>query len=332
MSAGRPKLLLRLDAGSAGLGHAVRTAGLVDLLDPHPELLLVGRGEGLAEKFPAVRRCEEVDAESFASLCRRERPDAVLVDLPRYDAEFFKNLRRAGAPIICIDDWGGDVDADLVINGTVIDGYHHYPLLSSGAVLSGGDYTLIRPQFGRTPWKDPVQPGVVVIVGSGERATEWAWRLLDIDRSGWGRTSMIVGGAFPDREEFASQAAARQIGFHHGLSGDELANRLSEATLTLITGGMVVYEAMAVGVPSVVFPQLRNLVVEAEFLSGLGCIEDLGFEGGMDPARVSASVSGLLADSGRRKQMSKRQRSLIDGRGMERAAKAISRFLQEGPR
>ena len=324
------KILLRLDAGAAGLGHAVRTSGLLALLDPRPEIVLIGQGEGLEAWFPGLRRLNCPNPETLIELCRSERPDALLLDLPRYGTTLFDAVRETGVPSICIDDWGGEVAADLVINGTVIDAYHHYPRVPADAtVLAGGAYTLIRPAFGQTPWTDPDETSLVIVIGSGERARDWAHLLLDGDRAGWGPVTMIVGSAFPDRADFTASAARRGIELRSGLDAASLASCLSQASLALITGGMVVYEALAVGVPAVVFPQLDNLVIEAEFLSTAGCIVDLGYEGGMSLPTVSKSVSALLSDRDRRREMSRRQRAMVDGRGMERAAQAISRFLVE---
>jgi spore coat polysaccharide biosynthesis predicted glycosyltransferase SpsG len=266
----------------------------------------------------------------LASLCRLERPDALLLDLPCYEADVFDTLRGTGIPLICIDDWGGPIAADLVINGTVIDAYHRYPNLPAGATaLTGGAYTLIRPDFGRTTWTDLDDAGIVIVVGSGQRARDWAHLLLDGDRTGWGPVTMIVGSVFPRRAAFAAAAALRGIDVRGGLDAAALAACLSQAAVTLITGGMVVYEAMAVGVPAVVFPQLDNMIVEAGFLSAAGCILDLGFDAGMSPPVIGRTIDALLADRNLRREMSRRQRAMVDGKGMERAASAISRFLAE---
>jgi spore coat polysaccharide biosynthesis predicted glycosyltransferase SpsG len=324
------RLVVRLDAGPVGLGHAVRVSGLLGLMSRPVDLLLVGQGDGLDAWFPGVRRVAPDDSAGLAAICAAERPDAVLLDIPRYPPGLFEELRAIGLPLICIDDMGGAVDADLIINGTILDDYHRYPNVRSNAtLLLGCAYALIRPAFGHTPWRAPSTPGVAIVVGSGERAREWAYLLLSsgIDRSVWGNVTMVVGAAFPDRDAIAELAVAEHVALRQDLDSQALADLLSRTSVALITGGMIVYEAMAVGVPAVVFPQLENLIPEARFLAGQGCIADLGFGGGMIPAKVQASVGSLLADRARLEAMSHRQRKLIDGRGMERVGLAISQFL-----
>lgn len=107
-----------------------------------------------------------------------------------------------------------------------------------------------------------------------------------------------------------------------------MAEIFAATSVALITGGMVVYEALASGIPAVVFPQEKNLIPETRWLASKGAVLSLGFDGGMDMNRVSEAVSRLLDDKHLSSDMSQRQRSLIDGRGMARAAKAISELLE----
>jgi len=117
-----------------------------------------------------------------------------------------------------------------------------------------------------------------------------------------------------------------------GLSGERMAEALSQATVALMTGGMIVYEALAVGVPAIVFPQIENLVPEARWFAQRAALPILVYEGGTNSGLVSEMVGRLLASSSERLAMSSAQRATIDGRGMLRAAKEIDGLLADsGP-
>lgn len=325
------RLLVRLDADDrVGMGHAVRTGGLLDAIAHPLDLEIVGAG-GLSRLFPRARIHDHSgDGEHLGRLVTAIRPDAILIDVPRYEPGLWRALRMAGGPVIAIDDYGGAVEADLIINGTVLDAFHRYTDLPSGArVLAGPRHTLIRPEFGATPWRDPATNSVAIVVGSAERARAWAFMLSGpgIDRSGWGEVTMVVGGAFADAGGLARACAAAGIALRQGLAAAAMAGLLANSAVALITGGMVVYEALAVGVPAVVFPQVENLVQEAAWFADHGCIRDLGYEGGMEPERVSGEVRALLDDRAARRAMSARARAIVDGRGMRRAADAIDALL-----
>lgn len=330
-----PHLLLRLDANHGiGLAHAIRVAAILALLDMPHRVTVAGDGELLADFFPTARHHPLAGdgKDEFFALLRQTSPGLILVDHPRPGAGFWAKLKvHAGAiPVVAIDDEGGDVDADLVINGTVLDEYHRYPVLRTQAkVLTGGLYSLIRPVFAESRWQNPATPAVTIVVGSANRARDWALHLVSgkYDVRRWGKVRMIVGRAFPDMAALAERCGRLGVALQSGVSGEEMACAMASAQTVLITGGMVVYEALAVGVPAVVFPQIENLIPEARWFAQRGCIVDLGFDGGMDEALVAAAVDRMLSSPAERGTMSQAQSAIVDGRGMARAAMAIGSIL-----
>lgn len=327
----RRRLLIRLDANhTVGLGHAVRSGALMALLGDDTEVAVVGDAlDVLAGFFPAAR-LRHLD-EGLQAIISQEAPDAILVDLPRHDAALWTALHQSGRPIIAIDDEGGTVPADLVVNGTVLPRYHHYTGLPEGAlVLTGAAYTLIRPEFGRTPWRGQGRATTAILIGSGERARDWAFTLAGagVDRSTWGAITMVVGAAFPDRPRLQRICREAGITLRWSLNAQAMADLLADAGVALMTGGMVVYEALAVGVPVVVFPQVPNLIPEARWFAEHGIVRDLGYDGGMEMERVAREVGRLHHDGDAARSMAKLARSTVDGNGLARAADAIRAVLR----
>jgi spore coat polysaccharide biosynthesis predicted glycosyltransferase SpsG len=326
------RLLLRIDAGrQVGFGHAVRSSALAGRLTLATELVVAGgESDALARFFPAAR-LHSVERDTLAAILSSEQPDAVLVDLPQHTPELWSALHGPGRPVIAVDDEGGELTADLVINGTVPDNYHFYPALRpDGKALTGPSYTLLRPAFGATPWRDPGAPSVAVVVGSGERARDWAFALVGdtIDRSAWGKVSMVVGAAFPKLETLQQACDQADVRLLSGLDAHGMADLLAGSRVALITGGMIMCEALAVGVPAIVFPQIPNLVPETTWYAERSAIRDLGFDGGMDMALVETEVKALLRDRAEAGAQSARARAIVDGRGLERAAHAVETLLK----
>ena len=334
---GHAQVLVLLEADhEIGLAHAIRVSAILDLLRSPHRVTVAGAGALLAEFFPGQRLLpvSVEDHGTFFSLIAETKADLVLVDHPRPGPGFWRGLGTVvrGIPVAAIDDEGGDVDADLVINGTVLDQYHHYPQLRAQArLLLGGEYSLIRPVFGATPWRNPREPSVLIVVGSADRARDWALQLVSgkVDLSNWGEVSMVVGRAFPEMPRLQRNCDALGVRLESGLSGERMAAAMSQAGVALITGGMIVYEALAIGVPAIVFPQIENLIPEAQWLARHGCIIDLGYDGGTNADLVAAAVSRLLSSPSERLAMSSAQRATIDGRGMARASQAIDELLAD---
>lgn len=332
----RAHILVRLDANHViGLAHAIRVAAILNLLTEPYQLSIIGNGDLIADFFPNRHHylIEENRETDFFSLVDEVHPDVVLIDHPRPGRNFWSKLRgrKDSFSVVAIDDEGGEVDADIIFNGTVLESYHHYPLANAQArVLLGPEYTLIRPEFRLTPWTNPDKPCVVIVVGSGDIACKWALHLVSgkLNLSSWGAVRMIVGRAFPEMNRLQHDCNALGVSLSSGLTGQQMANVLSQASVALITGGMIVYEALAVGVPAVVFPQIQNLILEAKWFAQRGCIVDLGYENGMDINLVSESVEKLLESTSERVAMSNLQRAVIDGNGMKRAAAEIDGLLR----
>lgn len=324
-------ILVCLEAGhDIGLGHAVRVAGILRLLVAQHQVVIAGDGIQLDALFPAARR---LPPAAIAALIEAVAPDLVLVDRPGFEPAWWQALDAAARdiPVVVIDDYGGAFPADMVINGTVLDEYHRYAGLRAGAqTLAGADYALVRPQFAQQPWSDPAEASVQIVAGGGDAARDWCLQLVSgaLPLASWGKVGLIVGAAFPHRDALAAACARQGVMLESGVPAERMAQALSQAALALTTGGMVVYEAVAAGVPALVFPQMDNLTGEARWFAGRGAIADLGPGGGMDVAAVSAAVTALLGDRAERVAMSRRQRALIDGCGMLRAAAAIDRMLE----
>lgn len=325
-------LLVRVDGNDRiGFGHAVRVSSLLHAIKLPLRTAVASYDAPVANLFPRGRLELLSKRHSFRAVLARYNYDAVVVDLPRPAPGLWEQLRRTERPVIAVDDYGGAIAADLIVNGTVLPEYHRYPSRSiRGRVLVGPRYILIRPEFGKTRWTKPRHRSVAIVIGSGRRAHDWAFKLASssLNRSGWGRVTMVVGTAFPKLELLSRACSKAGIILRHGLPANALSTLFARSSVGLITGGMVVYEALAVGVPAVIFPQMTNLVREANWFKAQRCARIIGFHQGFDMDYVGREVTALLHDEVLAQRMSTRARKVIDGRGTTRAASAIVELLQ----
>ena len=320
-----------------GLGHAVRLSGLVARLATPHTLSVCVRGDLalVAPLFPGATLVPLVADGGPDGLWFAAPPELVLVDLPSHPAHQarpFAAWRAFGVPLVAVDDLGGDVPVDLVVNGTVPGAHHAY---SPGPrVFAGPEYALLRAPFSVTPWRAPADRAVTIVIGGGDAARRWAHVLTGpaLDRSTWGRTTMVVGAAFPERDRLRAPCALARITLRHGLDAAELATLLADSAVALVTGGMIVYEALAVGTPTVAFPLVDDMRAEVGWLAARGACLDLGEDGGFSSAVVKDAVRSLLDDPALAATMSACARSLIDGRGAERSAKLVDELLAPNAR
>jgi spore coat polysaccharide biosynthesis predicted glycosyltransferase SpsG len=323
------RLLVRLDANNhVGYGHIVRTGCLLQQLETRLSPVALGALDnppieiGEALPYSSSSGLDALD-EAIAAV----KPDAILVDLPEWVDRPWASFRRAGVPVIAIDDQGGRVDADLIVNFTALDEYHRYDEPGPPAQkLIGPQYTLLRAPFGVSRWQQPDPPHLLVVIGSGERAYEWARRLAHggLDGLPVASIDIVIGAGFPDPETLGRNEI---VTVNRNLPAERLAALMAKASVGLMTGGMVVYEALAVGLPVVAFPQVSNLVPEMAWFAARGSISDLGYDGGMDMSLVRERVAALLGDRAAAEAQSAAGRAIIDGQGSRRVARAIDALL-----
>ena len=325
------KVLLRVDANSkVGLAHAVRLKKLMSNVPFSFDLSIFGSDERVLESFFPEARFLKVDNLK----CSTDFHFVVSDCIVRNDIFWREWLPKRRPILIVIDDYGGDLPADLILNGTVIDSNHKYTGTKKGCqILCGPEYALIDTSYSKNLWSKNYDLGnhLIVVIGSGERAAQWAFKIVkDLQLNNLFQTiNIIVGSAFKEFEALKLLASKKDIKAEMSVTSDYLASLLSECSISLITGGMILYEALAVGIPTIVFPQEQNLIEEANWFERQDCVVNLGYNGGMDMHLVACELESLIVNEVKLDKMSRNSISIIDGRGMKRAASAIEAFIKE---
>lgn len=324
------RVLLRLDADSTvGFGHAVRCSALIQAFPSDIDLVLAGDDEEAVRSVFPNARYRSVKSEGFPAILAAEAADIVIIDLPYTEPDLWTAARKSGAVVVAVDDEGGAISADFVINGAGPESVHHYPALGpNDRALTGPAYALLRPAFAKTRWEQPNDRSLSIVVGSGARARDWALVLAQngLKSLNLSKTKMVVGGFFSAFPELKASCNDAGIQLFQALGPEDLALFLASSQVALITGGMVMPETLAIGTPAVVFPQVENLIPETRWFSERDAIIDLGFDGGFDLETVLSAVNRLVSDPEAALAQSCRGRALVDGLGAQRSAGEI---LQE---
>jgi len=96
-----------------------------------------------------------------------------------------------------------------------------------------------------------------------------------------------------------------------------------EADVVVGSGGMSVYEIAALGTPGIVLGQNLREEQRMRAFARHGTVEYLGLGTEVGEDALASAVRSLLDDVGRRREMSRRGRALVDGLGASRAAEVI---------
>jgi spore coat polysaccharide biosynthesis predicted glycosyltransferase SpsG len=86
---------------------------------------------------------------------------------------------------------------------------------------------------------------------------------------------------------------------------------------------MTVYEIAALGTPGLVLAQNLREENRMQAFAHHGTVDYLGLGSDVAEATITRAVSDLLADLPRRRMMSEKGRTLVDGMGAARAAELV---------
>lgn len=332
------RVLFRPDVGpGVGLGHLRRCLTLAaELRRLGAESTFFLDGDGTARGAVAgagfeVRGLDSHDDKSeTAWYCRRARPDAVVIDSYGYSAEELARLVNTGAAIVVLDDLAEhDVPVDIVVNGGICAERKAYRGAVDTRYLLGPTYALLRPEFAvptaRTI-RERAQRVLITVGGSdphGLTARFLGWAAAAL---GTVTIDVVVGPLCEDRTAIARAVELLPEGITVNLHDDpsDMRTLMLLADLALCGGGQTTYELAAAGTPAVAARLAAN---QTDNLHGLDAAGTLIWAGdvhdGSLESTVTRAIEALDQDPQARSAMSQRGRSLVDGRGSSRVARAI---------
>ena len=326
------KVILCIEANATvGFGHLVRCAAILNQLSSDCELTLVGdvQDTSIFKQAVNVVACSEWQSMDWVAM-GISHADVVLVDLPLHRAVNWSCFRKISSKVVAVDDYGGDIDADVIVNGSVIQQLHHDPKRSSQLICAGPDYALVRPDFAMTPWKAHLDSSLCMVIGSGQPALEWAFFLVEqvAPLLKGSRLSMVVGGGFARWDDLLASCRQQKVNLCRHLSAAEMAEVLANASLVLATAGMIVYESVVVGVPLMAYPQLPEMKPEAEWFAQQQACITIEVEA-WDAQALSALIKQTVHDHDNLRRISSIQRQIMDGQGVKRVSLLIDQWLTD---
>jgi UDP-2,4-diacetamido-2,4,6-trideoxy-beta-L-altropyranose hydrolase len=332
------RVLFRPDVGpGVGLGHLRRCLTLAaDLrsLGADCTFLLNGdataRGVVAASGFQVRGLDRHDDNAEAASYCRQARPAAVVVDSYGYSTEELAALAASGAAIVVLDDLAAhELPVDVVVNGGICAERKAYRGRPDTRYLLGPTYALLRPEFATPPSRairEAVQRLLITVGGSdahGLTARFLGWAAATL---GSVAIDVVVGPLFEDRTAIERVGAALPEAVAVNLHDDpsDMRALMVVADLALCGGGQTTYELAAVGTPAVATRLAANQTDNLRGLDGAGALTWAGdvHDAGLE-TKVTRAIEALNHDPQARSAMSQRGRSVVDGLGSSRVARAI---------
>lgn len=312
-----------------GFGHITRALALAQALEnAGAEVISVGQGmgEGVAIS-PSFQNLTVLDpsAQTEAgniNVVLDQHPDAVVVDGYHFSEEFFQQLSLAGIPYAVIDD-NGETNADkpiLVHNQNPRATPNLYKNLSNQPLfLLGLKYVLLRHEVGQISKKTRHRSDVVVVSLGGTDSANLTYPLA----TGLLRAGFRVWVNERFRPLFSNVSLGnRDFPRLDFFSSPSFLDTLSSAAVAVLGAGTSLWEANAVGTPTVGVIVAENQRNPAQVAQSEGYVHEL--VNSLDSESEETTVSDIVRAVARvLERDSTEPVKTIEPRGARRVAKTL---------
>jgi len=312
--------VIRFDAGpTIGLGHATRALALADELERRTgwRPIVVARREALLE--PLLRRAgvERVVPREAGYALRDvlavAEPGAVVIsDTYDLDAKAMNGIAEAGLRHLVVDDFAtlARWPCDVVVNPNAGTEALDYP--GAKVVLRGPRYALLRRE---------------VIAAAEDASGDRVGVLVCLGGGAWPPPATALLSALADLAETTEVRVTTEQPLQAPLVAvppDSLPRELARSAVGVLSGGVIKYEAAACGLASVLVAVVDHQETISAAFARYGSATYAGRLGQIDPAAVVVEVARLLRDVPALDAMAAAGRSIVDGKGAQRA---VARLL-----
>ncbi len=340
------KVVIRADADhTLGIGHFARATSVADALKRHPGVeILLATKKSSAPFVPAFfsdfidivflsADAASPEAATRALTDRDVQPDVVYLDhygeVPAWEAA----AKRMGFHLVAMDDLNAARMSDVIVRP-------HFRSQASGdtrgirsVLLEGMAYVPLSDLVARqsSNWREKrlQRPELLnICFGGSDPTNETAKALEALAGQEDLRIDVMIGrGARIAPEVFDRFGRMDQFTFHHAPDRAHAIELLAKADMALGAGGLMLWERLCLGVPSLVICVADNQRAQIELMAEKGVVSFAGVHSDVTQACLVEAFNVFRQDTAARMRMARMGRTLVDGRGAVRLAAMIRSLL-----
>ncbi|WP_458109932.1 PseG/SpsG family protein [Bacillus zhangzhouensis] len=317
-----------------GMGHVIRMKRLArELLEEGNDLFFYTNEQICVEMLSHPDWHVHMVQESNALLQLRQdmkelKPDLLLIDVLECDLYFLRMIKHSCGPARLVLFEEKRVEAcqlaDAVVNG-IYGGLDRKHMQVNGTTyFYGTPYLLLDHEIGRLKDTYEVRKEckkvVISLGGSDPRGLlpKAVSALLTANH-------LHILGVTGKASHIKEQVDAEHIQFIRHT--DQLTALLWEADLAIVAGGMTLYEAVCIGVPSIVLSQVDHQAVTASNFAQKGACLHLGLGDHVEETDILHAARRLSGSYFLRRSIHLNGRTLIDGKGTERVKNILIHLM-----
>ncbi|MBL4889580.1 MAG: hypothetical protein JKX97_06130 [Candidatus Lindowbacteria bacterium] len=271
------------------------------------------------------------DPDKEADVIMETGPGIVIFDVGPTSHKRLESFKEAGVLIVTFDDLGdGRYLADLVVDTNLDEKNNPRKLETTTRYLLGPDYAIFSRACMNARDKRKKINGVDKVIvtcggsdpsGATPKIVEALGRLdTEVD------VEIVVGPGFSHGEKLNKALLDSPRSFSLVESPDDLPLRMRTADIGIISGGLTLFEASYLGLPSIVISQNNAQEKNVGPFAKIDGVIYLGLASSNPYQQLLPEVKKLTAKETRNK-MSKTVSDFVDGKGVDRFVHAVQDML-----
>lgn len=321
------KIGFRIEGGKKwGMGHVYRCRNLIEELGRYDIQCLVYSHFNNAIRevlntvsYKGIEITYEDELRFMVDSVNAEGLDTLVIDMLDTSEEYVKALRSC-VRVVGFDDCGaGGVFLDSRINAIVLPPEN----LKSLHDYVGNDYIVLNQNVRKYAKKRKhirEEIGKVLLSFGGSDPMNITEDMLKLLHKSGKEVTAVVGPAddmFDQLKQYENETCRilRNV--------DYLADLIFESDLCYVSGGITLYEVMAIGTPCCVICQVPHQVVTAERFEEVGAVINYGLAETVDWNRIKCDIVDIELDYPGRLALSKKSKQCIDAQGIERVSEIL---------
>lgn len=323
--------VIRCDGGGRfGYGHVKRMVSLARALRDREGVGVIFAVHGTSDALEPIRRAGfeaaliEKTPGALADFVETRKPDMLICDVREGVSRDELQALSGKIALIAVEDDSSErrLAADVAYYPEVPQA-HELDWNGSDCVPRiGWEWSLLGLSRTSAPAAPKSSlPTVLVAMGGSDPhglTLQVANALSKLDHVF--RTRFVIGQGMADKERIARAVVERAKGFETIEGADDLATEYASADLALAAFGVTAYELAAFGIPALYLALTPDHARSASAFEAAGIGQCIGLANHVSDATLRESVSALLGDFARRREMHNAGLITVDGQGASRIA------------
>jgi len=325
----------RFDIGNGvGSGHFFRCFSIAEkLIEKDTKIIFIVNNKEQIEShlnnkkiyYHVLKTSDELD-QIHECKTLAKNISKLIIDLPFKNQIYSESLKNDCKTIVFDDLGHKKIFSDLLFNGSIVNEFQNYSIDSkSTKYFFGSEYMILRDEFERI--RDQVKLNRIVkkilLTFGGNPDPNLIRKILSYFFEKNFDVTIVLGPSYENSDQF-DDISDRSEHFDFICNEQNISKLFSEQDLVISASGLTAYELACLGIPSIFIPLDEYQAKTSKEMEKLGFGINYGFWD--DNLTKLDEIFSMILDHSIREKMYKAGRSLVDGKGVQRALESISKL------